>query len=329
MSQTGRLGTNPLPSTAPFPVPDSESHWVSSGGEGSHQPRTAGGTTRTSAVGACVLSSSRENSTPPSVPFYVSSNVPSVPFYVSSNVSLSHRSDQGMSLSLESHDSARIGSQSSPSLSLGSDQLRVSEGGSLGASSALSPTSLLFPVPDSGFSLSAPPSSSSSFTPSSLFSVATASSSSLSSSSQFSIPPVSIPLPSFAPSFLSSASFPSSLLSSSLPPSIPSVLSSSLLISLPPLLCRLLFRFLFLRLLLLSLLLLLLLLVSLISRLLLLLPCLILLLPLGLLLPLLLRLAPLSLHLFLLLRRIARVFWGYPPTISRCSLVCTFGWGCF
>ena len=74
---------------------------------------------------------------------------PSVPFYVSSHVSLSHRSDQGMSLSLESHDSARLGIQSSQSLSLGSDQSRVFEGGSLGASSALSPTSLLFPVPDS------------------------------------------------------------------------------------------------------------------------------------------------------------------------------------
>ena len=94
---------------------------------------------------------------------------PSVPFYVSSHVSLSHRSDQGMSLSLESHDSARLGIQSSQSLSLGSDQLRVFEGGSLGASSALSPTSLLFPVPDSEFfSLSAPLTSSSSFAPSSL-----------------------------------------------------------------------------------------------------------------------------------------------------------------
>ena len=81
LSQIGRLGTNPLPSTAPFPVPDSESHWVSSGGEGSHQPRNAGGTTQTSAVGACVVSSSRENSTPPSVP------------YVSSNISVSRRSD--------------------------------------------------------------------------------------------------------------------------------------------------------------------------------------------------------------------------------------------
>ena len=213
LSQTGRLGTNPLPFTAPFPVPDSESHWVSSGGEGSHQPRNAGGTTRTSAMGACVVSSSRENSTPPSVPFYVS---------------LSHRSDQGMSLSLESHDSARLGIQSSQSLSLGSDQLRVFVGGSLGASSALSPTSLLFPVPDSGVSsLSAPPTSFSSFAPSFLSSVPSTSSFSLSSSSQFSLPAASIPLPSFTPSSLSSASFPSSLLSSSLPPSIPSILSSS------------------------------------------------------------------------------------------------------
>ena len=64
LSQTFRLGTNQLPSTAPFPVPDSESHWVSSGGEGSHQPCNMGGTTQTSAVGVCVLSSSREYYTP-------------------------------------------------------------------------------------------------------------------------------------------------------------------------------------------------------------------------------------------------------------------------
>ena len=215
--QTGRLGTNPLPSTAPFPVPDSESHWVSSGDEGFHRPAM------------------REGQPEPLLWVLVSYHRqerivrPLQCHFVLSNVSLSHRSDQGMSLSLESHDSARLGSQSSQSLSLGSDQLRVSENGSLGASSALSPTSPLFPVLDSGFSsLSAPPISSSSLAPSSLSSVASASSSSLSSSSQFSLPAASIPLPSFTPSSLSSASFPSSsLLSSSLPPSIPSALSSS------------------------------------------------------------------------------------------------------
>ena len=222
LSQTGRLGTNPLPSSTPFPVPDSESHWASSGGEGSHQPCTAGGATRTSAVGACVVSSSRENSTPPSVPFCVSSHV-----------SLSHRSDQGMSLNLESLDSSHLGSQPSQSLSLGSDQLRVSEDGSLGVSSALSPTSLLFPVPDFGFSSLPLPLlplllllrlSPQLVLPLPLLSLRLL----LSSSSQFSLPPPSIPLPSFAPASLSSTSFPpSSLLSSSLPPSIPSVLSSS------------------------------------------------------------------------------------------------------
>ena len=70
-----------------------------------------------------------------------------------------------MSRSLESVDSASLGSQHSQSLSLGVDQLLVTEGGSLGASvSSLSPTSLLFPIPDSGLSsLPGPAYSSSSF----------------------------------------------------------------------------------------------------------------------------------------------------------------------
>ena len=164
LSQTGRLGTNPLPSTASFPVPDSESHWVSSGGDGSHQPHNVGGKTRTSAVGACVVST--ENST-----------TPSVPISVSHNVSLSHRSSQGMSHSLGSHDSAFLGSQFSQSLGLGVDQLRVSEGGSLGPSSSLSPTSLMFPFPDFGFS--SLPASSTSLAPSALPSVSSSSSPSL------------------------------------------------------------------------------------------------------------------------------------------------------
>ena len=168
LSQSGSLGTNPLPSTAPFPVPDSESHWVSSGGDGSHQPHYVVGTTRNSAVGACVVST--ENSTTPSVPLSV--------IY---DVSFSHRSSQGMSHSLESRDSAFLGSQSSQSLSLGVDQLRVSEGGSLGHSSSLSPTSLMFPFPDSGFS--SLPASSSSLPPSSLPSVSSSSSPFLPSSS--------------------------------------------------------------------------------------------------------------------------------------------------
>ena len=69
-----------------------------------------GGTTRTSAVAAYVVST--ENST-----------TPSVPISVSPNVYLSHRSSQGMSHSLESHDSALLGSQSSQSHSLGVDKL--------------------------------------------------------------------------------------------------------------------------------------------------------------------------------------------------------------
>ena len=210
LSQTGRLGTNPLPSTAPFLVPDTESHWVSSGGDGSHQPHNVGGTTRTSALGACVVST--KNST-----------TPSVPISVSHNVSLSHRSGQGMSHSLESHDSALLGSQSSQSLSLGVDQLRVSEDGSLGTSSSLSPTSLMFPLPDPGFS--SLPASSTSLAPSSLPSASSSSSSFLPSSFSAPLLPASIPLPSFAPPSLSAASFPSSsVLSSSLPPSVPLVL---------------------------------------------------------------------------------------------------------
>ena len=70
LSEKGRVGINPLPSTAPFPVPDSDSHWVSSGGDGSHQPHTVGGTTRTSAVGAYEVSS--ESSTTSSLRFNVS-----------------------------------------------------------------------------------------------------------------------------------------------------------------------------------------------------------------------------------------------------------------
>ena len=85
-----------------------------------------------------------------------------------------------MSHSLESHDSALLGSQSSHSLSLGVDQLRVSEGGSLGTFSSLSPTSLMFPIPDSGFSTL--PASSPSLAPSSLPSVSSSSSSFLPSS---------------------------------------------------------------------------------------------------------------------------------------------------
>ena len=73
LSEKGRIGINPLPSTAPFPVPDSDSHWVSSGGDDSHQPHNVGGTTRTSAVGACEVST--ERSTTPSVHYNMSHNV--------------------------------------------------------------------------------------------------------------------------------------------------------------------------------------------------------------------------------------------------------------
>ena len=145
LTKKGSLGSNPFPFAAPFPVPDSESHQRdSSGGDGSHQPHNVGGTTRTSAVGACEVKAS-----------VVSTH--SVP----SCVSLSNRSEQVMSRSLESVASASLGSQPFPSISSGLDQLCVTEGGPLGISvSSLSPTSLMFPLLDSGFSSLPGPSSS-------------------------------------------------------------------------------------------------------------------------------------------------------------------------
>ena len=107
-----------------------------------------GGTTRTSAVGACEVRSSV-------------ATTPSVQYSMSHYVSLSNRPVQVISRSLESIDSASLGSQHSQSLSSGLDQLRVTEGGSLGVSvSSLSPTSLMFPIPNSGFSSLPGPSSS-------------------------------------------------------------------------------------------------------------------------------------------------------------------------
>ena len=210
LSKKGSLGTNPFSFTAPFPVPNSDSpQRESSRGDSCPKHHNVAGTTRSSAVGACEVDVQDSSS-----PYVKSHAYPSV--------SISHRSNQVMSSGLESTDSASISIHPSPLLSSGLDQLQVPQGGNLGASvSSLSPTPLMFPLPDSGFSsLLGHPSS---FPPS-------VSGSGLSSSgfSSSSLPSSSFSTPSFHPSSLSSASFPSSAsVTSALPSSIPSVLSSS------------------------------------------------------------------------------------------------------
>ena len=122
LSQKGSLGTNPFSITAPLPVPDSDTHKrESSGGDGCHQTHTVGGTTRSSAVGACEVKSAV-------------SSTPSVQSTLYPSVSLSHRSGQVMSSGLESTDSASLGLNPPPLFSVSLDQLRVLEGGNLGAS---------------------------------------------------------------------------------------------------------------------------------------------------------------------------------------------------
>ena len=209
LSKKGSLGTNPFSFTAPFPVPDSDCpQRESRGGDGCPEHHNVVGTTRSPAVGACEVD----------VKDYLT---PYVKSHVYPSMSISRRSDQVISSGLESMDSASIGIHPFPLLSSGLDQLRVPQGGNLGASvSSLSPTSLMFPLPDSGFS--SLPGPSSSFPP---VSVSGPSSSGFSSSS---LPSSSFSTPSFHPSSLSSASFPSSAsVTSASTPSIPSVLSSS------------------------------------------------------------------------------------------------------
>ena len=217
LCKKGSLGTNPFPFAVPFPVPDSESHTRdSSRGDGCHQPHAVGGITRSAAVGACEVKATV-------------ATTPSVQSHMYQSLSLSNRSEQVMSRSLESVDSASLGVQPSPLISASLDQLRVTEGGSLGVSvPSLSPTSLMFPLPDSGFSSLSGPSSSVPPSPS------VSAVSSLPSDFSSAPPSSSFSLPSFAPSSLSSASFPSStFVTSALPPSVPSVFSAFLSTPLP------------------------------------------------------------------------------------------------
>ena len=210
LSQSGSLGSNPVSFSAPSPVPDYTPHERGvTGGDGGPQPHIMGGLTQSSGVGACEYSST---AAPP----------PIVHSPLSVTESVSFRSVQGTDIVGELRDSASLGINPSPLVSSGMDQLRVIRGGSegLSASAVLSPTSLLFPFPDLGFS-SFPVSSSSSSFP------ASAPSSAPSRSLSAALPS-SFPLPSVSSSSVASASFPSSAsVTSALPPSVPSLLPSA------------------------------------------------------------------------------------------------------
>ena len=220
LSQSGCLGINPFSFSTHLPVPDSAPHKRgATGGDGGHQPHTMGGPARSSGVGACSY-------------LTTVATTPIVQSELISDISVSGRPTQVPPSALESCDSLPLGFTPSPLGSLGTDQLRVAGGINVSSSvsSYLSPSSLLFPLPDSGFSsltsmaVSSTPSLPSSV--SSSFSSAPLSSSSSSSS---------FPLPSFAPSSLYLASFPSSShVSSALPPSISSVLDVLASALLPP-----------------------------------------------------------------------------------------------
>ena len=84
LSKKGSLGTNPFSSTAPLPVPDSDSpKGGSSGGDGCPKPHNVGGITRSSAVGACEIKASV-------------ALTPSVQYHMYPSMSVNVRSDQFM-----------------------------------------------------------------------------------------------------------------------------------------------------------------------------------------------------------------------------------------
>ena len=117
-----------------------------------------------------------------------------------------------MSSGLESTDSASLGLNPPPLSSVGLDQLRVPEGGNLGASiSSLSPNSFMFPLLDSGFSSLPGPSASIPPSP------AVSEVSSVSSGFSASLPSLSSALPHSVPSLLSSSFSAPPPSSSSLP----------------------------------------------------------------------------------------------------------------
>ena len=204
LSQSSSVGNNPFSFPAPSPVPDyTPLERGVTRGDGGPQPHNVGGQNRSSGVGACKY--------PTSV-----ATTPIVHSHLHASMSVIDRPAQVIASDHDVHAFAPLGINPSPLDSSGLDQLQVSGGGNLGSSahSAISPTSLLFPIPDSGFS-SLPGSSSSSV-------------------SSTSIPAFSsvfllfLFLPFFTPSSLSTASFPSSsYATSALPPSVSSLLSSS------------------------------------------------------------------------------------------------------
>ena len=189
------------------------------GGDGGKKPHNVGNLTRTYGVGA--LDNQSAVATPPIVHH-------DFPYMCQS----SNRSAQVLGSTNAALVAGPLGHPPPPLASSGVDQLQVPGSGPLdSASSALSPNSLLFPLPLSAVSASSlpdlPPPTSFSFASASSFASALPSSSCSFTLSSFP------PLPSFTPSSLSSASFPSSSsVNSALPPSVSSLLPSSL--SFPP-----------------------------------------------------------------------------------------------
>ena len=188
LSQSGSLGTNLSSFAAPSPVSDSAPSIKGvTGGDSGPEPHNLGGPTRSSGVGAGVISSFAA-SIPTVLP-----NI-SLPMYVQPRVTqVTHDASAAVNQPLAYTAFPLAGS--------GLDQSRLAGGDSVyvTASASLSPTSLLFPLPQPPSS-SLPPSSSSSPFP-------------LSSSAA---PPSLTTPPTFPPSSLSgsfpSSSFPLSLL---------------------------------------------------------------------------------------------------------------------
>ena len=190
LSKSGSLGTN-LPSfTAPSPVPDlAPSIKGVTWGESGPEPHHLGGPTRSSDVGAGVISSS-------------AASIPTVLPNISLPLNVQPRVMQDVSAAV----AQPLAYASVPLASSGLDQSRFAGGDTVyvTAAASLSPTSLLFPLPPSSSSSSSsvlPPSSSSA--PLSLFSSAAPPSLT---------PPPTAPLCSFSGSFPSSSFLPSFLL---------------------------------------------------------------------------------------------------------------------
>ena len=215
-SLQGSLGINIDSFTAPFTVPDSApSVGGATGGVHGMKLHTVDSRLEFPGVGALEL------------PAQTSAISTSLVVH-SDKISMLHastRSYLGMSSVTAADRAAPIGPSPSPLGSSGADQLKAHVVGPLSSSSsALSSTSLLFPLTPSP---SFPPSLSSSLPPpppgSSLSSYSSAVSSLLASVSSSSSSPIPSISPAFTPSSLASASFPSS---SFVSPSLPHASSS-------------------------------------------------------------------------------------------------------